>query len=448
MTPIFQSASGLERDSHCPANRALPQVQTSNPDAQRGSAIHSYLEHLGGGATVEAALASVPEEHRQVCQDVELDGLPLDPSEYRQEVAFAYDLETGVARELGAGLQRDYRMRTPTEIVGTADVIHRDAVEVWDFKSESFDSRRPPPAKNPQLLFLALAAARLRGADGAQVGLIHLRADGTHWEEIAELDAFDLDLFEDTLRGIRRRVLDAAAVVERGMTPSVHQGPWCRYCPATPHCPAILGLLRAAAGQPEEILALRSSGMPETAESIHAALRNGSPEQWRAAYERMRIFESALKVAKGALWLLAGEQPFEVGDGQIYGPVRSDRKVIDARKARAVLVGLHGPEVAEAACEFETSAAAITRALRPVYDARIAEYKDATEAYNAAKAAGRPAEKPSKPTLTGISKMAMAAVTDAGAVTLKTTVTVKEHRAGHGDESAPAGVSPESAAAA
>lgn len=431
---IFQSASGLYRDDNCPANRALPQVGTNNPDAARGRSIHRYLELLGGGATVEAALAQVPEDHRRLCQDVETDDLPLDSTEYRQEVALAFDLDTGKARELGAGLERDYSARRPREVVGTADVVHRDAAEVWDFKSESFESRCPPPGKNPQLLFLALCLARLRGLDSAVVGLVHIRADGTTWLESEELDAFDLDAFEDELRAIRAKVEAAAAIVARGLVPSVQQGPWCRYCPAQANCPAILALLRAAAGEPEEMLALRSSGIPETSESLHAALRNGNPAQWRRAYERMRKFETALKVAKGALFLLASEQPFAVGDGQVYGPVRSDRKVFDGRKTRAAMLALHGPEVAESACDFESSAAAIGRAVRPIYDARIAEYKAALEEFKAAKAAGLPAEKPSKPTHTGLTKLAIAAAADAGAVSLKSSVTVKEHRAGKDGE--------------
>lgn len=440
MSPIFQSASGLNRDDHCPANRSLPEVQTNSPDAARGTSGHRYLELVGSGVDAEQALAQIADEHRQLCQDIELEDLPLDPEEYRQEVAFAFDLETGEGRELGAGLQRDYSARTPTEVVGTTDVIHRDRVDVWDYKFEAFESRCPPPKKNPQLLFLALAACRARGVDQATVGLIHIKADGSIWKESASLDAFDLDAFEWTLKGIRKKVLDAAAVVERGLTPQVSQGPWCRYCPATPHCPAILGLLRAAAGQPEEILALRSSGLPETSESLHAALRNGTPDQWRAAYERMRQFEAAVKIAKGALWLLAGEQPFEVGDGQVYGPVRSDRKVYEARKARAALLKLHGPEVAEAACDFETNATAIERALRPIH-------KERQEAYKAARAAG---EKPARPTLKSLTVAAHAALEEAGAITLNSTVTVKEHRAGQEGEvlaPAPAEAFPESSEA-
>lgn len=196
MTPIFQSASGLNRDANCPANRSLPQVETNSPDAARGTSIHHYLELLGGGMEAEQALAQIPEEHRQLCQDLQTDDLPLDPEEYRQEVAFAYDLETGAARELGAGLQRDYSARTPSEVVGTADVAHRDQVEVIDWKCDAFESTCPPPKKNPQLLFLALALARVRGADSAVVRIVHIKADGANWQESANLDAFDLDTFE------------------------------------------------------------------------------------------------------------------------------------------------------------------------------------------------------------------------------------------------------------
>lgn len=429
MNEILQTASGLSRDERCPPNRVLPQVQTNNPDALRGRAGHRFLELVGGGMSPTLALAEVPEEYQAMCADIDLEGLPLDLGEYLQEVAFAFSLDTGEARELGRGLERDYSQVRPGEIAGTADVVHRDCVEVYDYKFDSFEPTCPPPGNNPQLLFLALAAARLRGVDRARVTIIHIRPDGTHWEESDDLDAFDLDAFELRLRAIRAGVVAAQAIVARGLIPSVEQGPWCRYCPATAHCPAIAALLRAAAGEPEEVLALRGVVRADDPEAVHMLTRELArhPEHAAKAYQRMRQVENALKVAKTALYLYASEQPIALDDGQVYGPVRTERKEWDGRKTRGAMLELHGPEVAEAACDYETSATAVARALRPIYEARKKGYEAALEAF---KAGGKVGEKPARVTMKALTVAAEEAVREAGGISLKSSVSVKEHRAG------------------
>lgn len=411
------SASGLFRVARCPAAVLFPQVDSEDPDAKRGTTGHRYLQRAAQIGP-ERALLEAPEDHRARLSDIALEGLPIG-EEYRQEVAFAYDLETEGGRELGEGLERRYQTRDG-EIPGTADVVHRGpAVEIWDYKFDGFETRAAPPAVNHQLRLLALAACRASGADGAQVGLIHIRPDGTHWEETATLDAFDLDAFDLELREILGRVDETRAMMARGLVPDVTRGPWCRYCGAVPSCPAVLDLVRATAGDAAGVLAM--SPIPGetlvTAEGIALAL---TPSVASRAYSRMRDFEAALKVAKSALWQYACEHPFEVGDGWAYGPARKETKEISGEVARRELAKMHGPEVAEAACEFSTSEAAIERALRSVWEA---ERRD----YDAARSRG---EKPVRPTLAGLKRSALEAIAAAGGVRRESKVRVEEFRIG------------------
>jgi DNA-binding transcriptional ArsR family regulator len=170
-------------------------------------------------------------------------------------------------------------------------------------------------------------------------------------------------------------------------------------------CPAVLDLVRAAAGEPNRTIG-----------ELLAAL---TPETAALAYERWREVTSVLKEVGSALYLYASEHPIDVGDGQVYGPVRSKRREIDARIARVELAAMAGPEVAEAACDFETSQAAIGRALRPVYEAQVREARESRER----------GERTLRPTLKGLREAAIARIDAAGGITVKSTITVREHHA-------------------
>lgn len=424
------TGSGLYRAEMCPPCCALPQVASDSPDARRGHICHGFLEMVPKVGP-DKALAQVPDEFRATCAVIETDGLPLDPEVYRQEVTYAFDLATGQARVLGVGLGRDYTGAKSSEAVGTIDVdgiLGADTdlpgpLDLYDYKFDGFDSTAPKPEVNPQLLFAALCASRVTGIPGARLTLIHIRPDGTHWKESAEVGAFELDDFEDRLRTIIGKVRDAEGLVARGLTPNVRQGSWCRYCPAAASCPAVLGLIRAAAGEPERVLALQPG---DTAESL---ARTITPDIAATAYERMRKVEAALKVAKSALYLYAQEHPFEIGEGYAYGPCRGEAKEYDGRVTRSVVLELHGPEAADLACDYSTSEAAIERAVRPTWEVQLADYNAKRDE---AKAAGKKLKDVGleKPTLSGLKKAALEAVEKAGGIKRETKITTKEYRVG------------------
>ena len=80
----------------------------------------------------------------------------------------------------------------------------------------------------------------------------------------------------------------------------------------------------------------------------------------------------ALKRAKAVLGeveriyrAFAAAEPVFLVSGKMLGEVTKTRESIDGAVALRVLTQLHGAEVAQAACEVETSKAAIKAALKP-----------------------------------------------------------------------------------
>jgi len=384
------SGSYLYRTTHCPPSQALPHVRITSADAARGTAGHGHLERVPKMG-VDASLAQAPIEYRDLCENIDLDGLPLGP-ECKQEVTYRFDLHTGRAELIGCSLSRRYGERNDRYVYGTIDVDEPGAVA--DYKFDGYESNTEPAESNHQLLFAALCKARVEGLSEVRGRLIHFRPDGSHWQESAAHDAFALDAFEQELRSTIRRVREAEALVARGETPSVSRGDWCRYCPAAASCPAVVSLIRAVALEPAK-----------TADEIRAAL---TPATARAAYLRLQEIKAALNPVSSALYLYASEFPIDLGDGRVYGPVETRRETIDARKARAVLAEKYGPEVAEAACDFTTSKTAIARALKDVA--------------KAAKASGQ------KVTQKALNEETLAALAEAGAVEATTKRAVRRHR--------------------
>lgn len=339
------SGSYIYRAMHCPASCALPQVGITSDDAARGTALHRFLERVPQ-IGVEDALAEVPPQFLADAEAIQLDGLPLGPS-YVREATYQYDLESGHAVFLGSGLGRGSYSISRRHVFGTIDVVGPTSVE--DYKFEGLESHTEPAQSNPQLLFAALCKSRFEGGRLVDGALYHIKPDGSWWREPAQFDALDLDVFEAALRKCIHNVREAEAVVAAGQTPDVQRGNWCRYCGAASSCPAVTGLVRAMAAEPQL-----------TADQIRAAL---TPATAAKAYARLAEVKQAINAVSQALYMYASEQPIELGDGKVYGPRESKRDAIDARKARFLLAEKFGVDVAENACTFETSKTAISKAV-------------------------------------------------------------------------------------
>ncbi len=211
--------------------------------------------------------------------------------------------------------------------------------------------------------------------------------------------------FDVELQEIAARVARAETTVAHGIVPNVSRGPHCRYCPAVPSCPAVHELVRAAAGEPVA-----------TAQETLASL---TPETATRAYQRLRDVQSALKEVSSALYLFASEHPIALPDGMEYGATRRKTKNIDARIARKVIASWASPEVAEAAYTFETSEAAIKRALRPVYDAQA----------RAAREAKNRGERIARPTIKALTEAVLTKIAESGGLKVTEAISVREHHA-------------------
>ncbi|MFN7132242.1 MAG: DUF2800 domain-containing protein, partial [Myxococcales bacterium] len=187
------SASRLHRASKCPASMALPWVESTSPDSERGTLVHRFLEVCALRGR-EAALAEMPGSVRDLCESIDLTQMPIGRG-FEPEVKFAFDLATGKARRLASQGARDYSAASETEVVGTADVVGVFDGEVYvaDYKvGFGHDAYTPAVERNAQLKFLVLAACRESGVESARAQILHIRDSGDVWVEQARWDVFDL----------------------------------------------------------------------------------------------------------------------------------------------------------------------------------------------------------------------------------------------------------------
>lgn len=394
------TASKLHRAAQCPASCALPGADRRNPDSDRGRAIHSYLEDVTLFGP-EEALARVPTEYSAACDAIDLGGLPVGVG-YSPELALAYDVELGTVRVLGMGIARNYGTLSASEVAMSLDVAavaEDDEVQVWDYKTGAGHDRVGPPtaAENPQLHVAALALAAVYGKKKARVALIHLREDGTHYEDSATLDELDLELFAVELRSIHRRVEFARREVGAGKIPDVREGSWCRYCPAFAACPAKAALAMTLGQEPASLAAdIKRYLTPTGAAKARAKLK----EAKRVLAEVERAIHAYAEETGG----------FEVAPGVVFGPHETTEEVLDGMATFDALEAAFGVDVAREAVSMKASKASIERALRGVWEAR--------------RAAGE------KTTLKGLKDEALESIRAAGGVTVKTTVEIGEHRVG------------------
>lgn len=333
---MLPTASQLDRALNCPASCALPQARTQSEAADFGTGVHRFLERAASIGHDEA-LAEIPADapHRDLCEQLPLDELPSGGA---REVSVAYSLTTGKARILGKA--RNYSDVAEDEICGTVDLWGtrgRTGI-VKDWKSGRYVG---PPASAAQLLFFALVLMALFDLDDVEVAFVYLRDDGTYFEDKATVDAFDLAAFADRLRALPRRIAAAQVKVGMGEVPDVSNGPWCRYCPAAPSCPAKTALARSFGG---ELVTIRDRV---------AAL---APAEAGQVYARALEYRDLVDEVIAGLKDVARVTPLDLPDGRVLQEtmIKVPTKV-DAEVAETVLSELHGAEAAHEAVAVEKS---------------------------------------------------------------------------------------------
>lgn len=366
------TASRLQLATTCPASQVLPVVDTAFAAGSAGTDKHAAL-----------AAAIVGTEQDPPAEVVAwLDALNDDPATLAPlrgaapELAYGYTPATGVARLIGSNVGRAYNA-APGEFVGSADyvLVADSAVTVVDLKTGLSDV--PHPSRNAQLRFLALAAAKWHGVESARVGILHAPDGRTPWWSWATLDAFELEEIAVELKTLAERIGYARNDVAKGKTPRLVVGEHCTHCPARHGCPARVAMAQRLAGEPEKVVMdLKAMLTPESASLALA--------RWQAATK-------ALAEVGAALHAYASESPIALGDGRVWGPVTSEREIIDADKAWPVLVAKYGANTAREAMSLDTSKAGLermARSLRETSTKKTTLKALTTEAFDALRAAG------------------------------------------------------------
>jgi hypothetical protein len=378
------SGSRLQRAFACPSSAVLPQFESVGEEAWKGTVKHEFFANLQRMDRDEA-LALVPEEYREACEMVDVSCFPIG-AEWLPEVALAYDVVTGKVRHIGNDIGRNYGPLAETEIPMTLDLVGRGGVPmVIDYKTGRGWVTKAKD--NWQLRAGAVGVSKWLGVSEVRVGLFFVREGSSPGWDSALFDAFDLASFEDDLRGLRPKLMEKP--------PNVTTGAHCRYCPAFASCPAQAALVKRMANEPETLAA--------------EVLAKLTPETAGEAWKRLRLMEATLREVKNAITAFAHATPIPIGEGRVLGEWTSETEEVDPLKARTALEGLYGRETAERACEFETSKAAITRAIRPVYE----EKKRAGE----------------KVTIKELNEAALERIREIGGIAKKTKTSLKEYEA-------------------
>lgn len=319
------SASSTARLFACPTSALLPQQDYTTQYAVEGREYH---------AEQEAAADLGGELHPDV------DALIRDGDELITELAFAYDVATDTARELGRIPRREYNV-TETEIPGTPDLIIRGngRIIIVDHKGhEAVD----PADQNTQAATYALMVARAWGYDEAEVAIVY-RATYRRPSH-ATLKALDLAAHAERLVMLRKDIEEARVTPQMFL----NDGPWCKYCPAfLSGCPR------------QESLARRVS-----AGAFDTVSFQDDDEAARAFDLLGRLKQLTARVS-AALYARAAERPIPLPDGRVFGQVKKlGARSLDGDAAYQLLREKYGQEVADRAVTREATQKGIEDALK------------------------------------------------------------------------------------
>lgn len=329
------TASGLARAIACPSSEALPHVNSSGVYAQAGTARHTFMEAVGKVGR-DIALAAVPDEHREMCEAIDLEDMPTNLA---CEVTFAYDCATGNARELGRSLGRDYSEATKAEIVGTIDTlgVAADSLYIGDYKGHEYVSAKG----NPQLLFAAMCAAKVYAKDVATLEITNIRGS-SNTRNRATVDTFDLADFEAQLR----KTVEMVVAIKSGtLSPNYNQGAHCKYCPAFDSCPAKTALIRTMAGDEGQAMITEENAVD--------------------AYGKYLQMKAMMAKVTAAIHAYASERPIPLPDGREFGSrEKLGNEKLDGNIVYETIREQLGQEAADIAVKRSATKAGIAKAVK------------------------------------------------------------------------------------
>lgn len=370
MVPL--TPSSLSRAAACPASQALPHTQIATHYTRRGTALHRFF-FLVSTQGVDAALAWLIAEVPDLvpaARAIDLNRLPASrPESYAAEVSLAWDPESGEAKELGRGLERDEAIRLAPEgwMPMTLDVLgdSGDAADVFDYKTGY--SEVDAAEDNWQLDGYSVGAAALLKRTAARQGIIRVPVDDGKdpWFDVAELDEFKLLMAAERIREVIARVKEAGANLRAGGKPNFVVGPHCKRCPAFAFCPANMSLMRSVLVDVGSDAATKKEIDQYVTNLTGSLTTDNFGETFAKLKAAENLIEKLLEVAKT---FAVQHGPIPLGDNWFYGQIEEEKEYVHPETVRDVLIEMHGRGVADAAVKMKLHASkdSIEAALRPL----------------------------------------------------------------------------------
>lgn len=315
----------------CPGSAALPQSRTSSEYAEQGRDNHDDME----SAVHDGDYSRLPDEVQAALAEYDV---------IQAEVAVAFDVATGEARELGVGVKA-YEGLAPFEIPGRMDLLALDAART---RALVLDWKLYSDADWTQLLFYALAIARCYRLDEVTVAFVYLGTGRVHWRT---LDALDLDAFSIRLRDLHERVAKEQRKLTLNVLPDTNEGKWCRYCPASPSCPSRVALARRVL-----------DGNEANAMALVRPLDDASAAR---LYHDIARARSILEQLSKAVYARAAESPIPLGGGTYLGKTtKYGNEKLDGDVVWQVVSDRFGRDLADLAVTRSATKKALHEALR------------------------------------------------------------------------------------
>lgn len=312
------SASKADTALICIGSVVLPGVQEEGDFSEAGNVLHRYADTARKRGKA-AALAEAPEDEREWLEALDLDALPPG---FESEVALGWNPETDTAVRYELAEHRGYPddglFHGTADLVGihmAIDGVERpvgtkytakiDKVIVYDLKRFG---AKVAARNSAQLALLALAAARVAGADEAEVAMLQPGSRG--WiVDRHQLDALDLEEWADRFRRLKASIEGH----REGTIPALTVGGHCTYCPALRWCPAQSAVVRQVAG----------FDLTTIDEMVGALSDTEAGELW----ERANLVEKIADAAKASLRARATQAPIPLPGGKELRAVKWSQTV-------------------------------------------------------------------------------------------------------------------------
>lgn len=250
MTLYLESGSAIERAMICDSSVALPHARHTTVHTERGSVLHAFLQACNAVGR-DDALVQVDEEYRDICAELNLDGLHPQLA-LAAEVAFAYNYVEDTARELGRGAGRIYDDVSIDELPCTLDIVGvRDVSQIvrrgfYGEVKTGWTTRRAIKLV-AQIDFGALCIARTYGCDVVEGQHINVHEGLAPYVQRRVIEGWEIDAFAAELREHAMQWRALRERYEQGIMPREFQtGQWCDRCPAREFCPAVAQQVRWA----------------------------------------------------------------------------------------------------------------------------------------------------------------------------------------------------------